>query len=152
MASAEKRSWQVGFNRRLAKAETVLLLALLSDALLNPWLFSLPQVPGWGKTLLKMLIIVGCFGPVFKIISGMIDHSLDATHNVSKKWFSLPRLGTHLALIATLFVGFYWTMHASTPWRDFAQHRSRQQQSQHKIAGVSMNVNVEPSAAIAIDD
>ena len=75
----------------------------------------------------------------------MIDHSVDATHNVSKKWFSLPRLGTHFALIAALFVGFYWTMHQSTPWRDYAQYRNRQQH-QRRIAGVPLSATVERAA------
>ncbi|HYF50663.1 MAG TPA: hypothetical protein VEJ63_14720 [Planctomycetota bacterium] len=142
MATGEKKSWGAGFNRRLAKAETVLILALLSEALLNPWLYSLPQIPGWGKTLIKMLVVVGCFGPVFKFISGMIDHTVDSTHMVGKRWFSMPRVATHLALILGLFVGFYWTMHHTTPWQDFAAYR-KQQNQQQRFARIPMSHSVE---------
>jgi hypothetical protein len=124
MASSEKKPTWSSLNRKMAKAETVLVLALASDALLNPWLFAQPQIPGWGKTALKMLIIVGCFGPVFKIISSVIDESLDATRNVTANWFSFPKVATHVGIMAALFLGFYWNMHHSTPWQDFSRTRT----------------------------
>lgn len=124
MATGErKKFWSVGFRRKLAKAETVLVLALLCDALLGPWLYSLPGIPAWGKTLIKMLVLIGCFGPIFKISADLIDRSLNATHTVTVKWFSLPRAMTHCGIFVLLFLGFYWNMHHSTPWSDFAQHR-----------------------------
>ena len=79
MASERKSSW----NNRLAKAETVLVLALITEMLLNPWLFSQTQIPHAGQTLLKMLIVVGCFGPVFSVVSRMIDGSLSAVSRAS---------------------------------------------------------------------
>src|SRR5689334_11118585 len=103
-SSEKKPTWST-LNRKFAKAETVLVLALATDALLNPWLFEQTQIPSWGKTALKMLIIVGCFGPVFKIVSSVIDESLDATRNVTNNWFSFPKVATHVAMMGALFLG-----------------------------------------------
>jgi hypothetical protein len=107
-----KASW----NSRLAKAETVLVLALCTETLLNPWLASLISVPPVVKTIMKMLLIVGSFGPLFSLISYMIDNGLSVTRNVTTSMFSLPKLGTHVAIIATLFIAFYWSMHHTMPW------------------------------------
>jgi hypothetical protein len=111
-------------NTRLAKAETLLLMALVVDCLINPWLYDQPQIPPIGKTLIKMLLIVGCFGALFEIISRAIDGTLNATRNVTTSTFSMPKMGTHVLLMCGIFLAFYWSMHHSTPWRDI-QFRER---------------------------
>jgi hypothetical protein len=108
-----KSSW----NGRLAKAETVLALALCTETLLNPWLASLAEIPPAAKTAVKMLLIVGSFGPLFNLISHLIDNGLNVTRAVTVSVFSLPKLFTHLAIIGTLFVAFYWSMHCELPWQ-----------------------------------
>jgi len=125
MASERKSSW----NNRLAKAETVLVLALITEMLLNPWLFSQTQIPHAGQTLLKMLIVVGCFGPVFSVVSRMIDGSLSATRSVTVSVLSLPKLAAHVVILTTLFLTFYWAMHHTLPWRDLKWPDSRGQGS-----------------------
>jgi hypothetical protein len=142
--SEKKPSWS-SLNRKMAKAETVLVLALATDALLNPWLFAQPQIPSWGKTALKMLIIVGSFGPVFKIISSVIDESLDATRNVTSNWFSFPKVATHLGIMAMLFLGFYWTMHHSTPWQDFSSTRTAAKNVQAARMSTEVRVDQAPN-------
>ena len=125
MPSAEQASpSKSSFNSRLAKAETVLVLALLSEALLNPWLFSQTQIPCWARTLIKMALVVGCFGPVFKLVTYIIDNGLSATRTVTTSVFSLPRALAHLLVLALLFTGFHWQLHREPPWKEFMPRKN----------------------------
>ena len=65
-------------NNQLAKAETLLVLGLFSESLMGPWLAAQPW-PRWVKILLKMAIIIGCFGPVLQLLERVIDGSLATT-------------------------------------------------------------------------
>src|SRR5882762_2099927 len=69
----EKKSGP-SWNTRLTKAELVLGLALFSEVLLNPWLYSRPELAPPVKVLIKMAIVAGCFGPLFKLVEWGIDH------------------------------------------------------------------------------
>jgi hypothetical protein len=130
-ASSPKSS---SFNSRLAKAETVLLLALLSEALLNPWLFSQTQIPCWARTLIKMALVVGCFGPVFKLVTYVIDNGLSATRTVTTSVFSLPRTLAHLLVLALLFTGFHWQLHREPPWREFMKGKKSEFRNPNSVA------------------
>jgi len=106
------------WNTRLTKAELVLALALFSEALLNPWLYSRPELSPPVKTLIKMAIIAGCLGPIFNLVEWLIDHSINATHQ-TVKFVSAPRVAVHVILLTGIFVGFYWSVNKSTPWQDY---------------------------------
>jgi hypothetical protein len=106
-------------NTKLAKAETLLLLALLMEGFVGPWIYAQTQIPPFAKTLIKMLLVVGCFGPVFKIFSRAIDHTLLSARSVTTSKFPLPRIAFHLFVMSAIFLAFYWNMHRSTPWTNF---------------------------------
>lgn len=123
--SGEKKS--TSWNNRLAKAETLLILALLSETVIHPWIFSRPELPVWGKTLLKMALIVGLFGPVRIYLHRFIDSSLATTRNVTESVLLAPRLSVHLITLALLFVLFHRHMHGELPWQHGAQaHHQRE--------------------------
>lgn len=115
---AEQKSSGPTLNTRLAKAESLLLLALVMDTFVSPWLFSQVQIQPVWKTLLKMLLVVGCFGPLFKLFSALIDGSLAKTRTITTSAFSLPKMASHVMILSVLFVGFYWSMNKSLPWND----------------------------------
>ena len=102
-------------NSRLAKAETLLALALLTDVLVS-LLFSHTAITPAGKTLIKMALVIGLLGPVQSLISRVIDRSLKATRGVSGSVLSLPRVAVHACVLGGLFVCFYWSMHHELPW------------------------------------
>lgn len=111
---AEKRtSW----NTRLAKAETLLVLALVSETVIHPWIFSRPDLPLWAKTILKMGLIVGLFGPVRIYLHRFIDHSMATTRSLTENVLLLPRMGVHLLTLSLLFVLFHRHMHGELPWQ-----------------------------------
>ncbi len=114
------------YHSKLAKAETVLVLALITDLLINPWLYSQPSIPLAGRTLIKMAFIVGLFGPVQGLITRVVDGTLKATRAVTTNMFSLPKMGLHLLIFSTLFVSFYWSMYHRMPWADYQFHGSQQ--------------------------
>ena len=111
------------FNTRLAKAESILLVALVMDAVVSPWILSHLHLQPAVKTLCKMLIVIGVFGPMFKVISELIDSSLTTTRKLTTSTFSMPKMATHTAILLLLFLGFYWHMHQSTPWHDMLANR-----------------------------
>ncbi|MCX7805069.1 MAG: hypothetical protein N3A38_07750 [Planctomycetota bacterium] len=117
MADREKRrfSWIVVENR-LAKAETLLALALLIEWVIMPWIKTLWRFPPWLTTLTKMALVVGLFGPAFAIARKIIDAWLDATRRVSREYLFVPRALFHAAVFAFLFLGFYRSMHGVWPW------------------------------------
>ena len=112
------------YNSKLAKAETLLALALLTDLLINPWLFSQPAIGPAGRTLIKMALVVGLFGPVQSLITRAIGGSLKATRTVTTSFLSLPRIGVHACILSGLFVCFYWSMHHEMPWADALRQMS----------------------------
>lgn len=114
------------YNSKLAKAETLLALALLTDLLINPWLFSQTAIPPAGKTLIKMALVIGLFGPVQSLISKAVDGSLKATRTVTTSVFSLPRACAHAGVLSMLFVCFYWSMHHNLPWSAWLQRNTSQ--------------------------
>ncbi|HYG74297.1 MAG TPA: hypothetical protein VEK08_04755 [Planctomycetota bacterium] len=116
---AEEKKSGPTLNTRLAKAESLLLLALLMESVITPWILSQVHLQPIWKTLLKMLIVVGIFGPLFKQLATLIDSSLTVTRKLTTNTFSMPKMFTHAMIIAILFIGFYWSMHNSTPWRDY---------------------------------
>jgi len=120
-------SWIARWNNRLAKAETLLLLALFSETVIHPWLYSQP-IPDFAKTAIKMALIIGLFGPVNAFFSRLIDASLKATHDMTTQKFSMPRVGYHVAVFATLFLAFYWSMHHAMPWDGYQQTFARWKQ------------------------
>ncbi len=128
-----EKSRGTSLNNRLAKAETVLLLALITEMLLNPWLFRQTQLAPWHQTLIKMAIVVGCFGPVFNFVTYLIDGSLTATRTVTTSILSLPRCIAHALLLGALFLGFYWFMHHSLPWRGMEAARTATTERTHPI-------------------
>ena len=109
-------------DSKLAKAETLLALALLTDLAINPWLFSQPAIPPAGKTLIKMALVIGLFGPVQNLILKAIDGTLKATRTVTSSMFSAPRMAIHACIFASLFVCFYWTMNHAYPWSGLQEH------------------------------
>ena len=113
----EKKSGP-SWNTRLTKAELVLALALFSEVLLNPWLYSRPELAPPVKVLIKMAILAGCFGPLFKLVEWGIDHSIHATHQ-TVKFVSAPRVAVHVLILLGLFMGFYWSINKSTLWHDY---------------------------------
>ena len=115
---AEQKPSGPTLNTRLAKAESLLLLALVMDTLVTPWLFAQVQIQPVWKTLLKMLLVVGCFGPLFKLFSALIDGSLAKTRTITSGAFSLPKMASHALILALLFVGFYWATNHTLPWND----------------------------------
>jgi hypothetical protein len=126
MAQDKAPQRTTSFNTKLAKAETLLALALLTDLVIYPWLFSQTTIPPAGKTIIKMALVVGMFGPLQNLLSGGIDRTLKATRNVTSSFLSLPRMGIHVAIMSVLFVSFYWSMHHSLPWAGMFPHESRQ--------------------------
>ena len=116
-AKKDKKSGP-SWNTRLTKAEVVLGLALFSEAILNPWLYSRPELAPPVKVLIKMAMVAGCFGPVFKLVEWAIDHSVQATHQ-TVKYISAPRMAIHTLIMAGLFLGFYWSLNKSTIWKDY---------------------------------
>lgn len=122
---AEQKSSGPSLNTRLAKAESLLLLALVMDTLVTPWIFAQVQIQPVWKTLLKMLLVVGCFGPLFKLFSALIDGSLAKTRTITTSAFSLPKMASHVLILLALFVGFYWSMNHSLPWNDFRFNSER---------------------------
>jgi hypothetical protein len=123
MAQDTSRS---SYNSKFAKAETLLALALLTDLLINPWLFSQPAITPAGKTLIKMALVIGLFGPVQSLVSRAIEGSLRATRTVTTSVLSLPRIGVHACILSVLFVCFYWSMHHDLPWSGAFSRESRQ--------------------------
>lgn len=121
---AEEKKNGPTWNTRLAKAESLLLLALLMDAVVTPWILSLVHLQPIWKTAIKMLIVIGLFGPMFKILAGVIDSSLLATRKLTTTALSMPKMFTHGGIVALLFLGFYWNMHRSTPWQDIRFDRN----------------------------
>jgi hypothetical protein len=102
-------------NNQLAKAETLLVLGLFSESLMGPWLAAQPW-PRWVKILLKMAIIIGCFGPVLQLLERVIDGSLATTRAAATAAFSGPKFGTHALILAVLYLIFYWTTYKSLPF------------------------------------
>src|SRR5687767_13490941 len=86
------------FNTRLAKAETLLCVALLTDLILETWVYPRVEIPAPAKTLIKMTIIVGLYGPVLEMLSQMIDSGLNLARKTAVKTFSVPRMGFHLVI------------------------------------------------------
>jgi hypothetical protein len=115
------------YHSKLAKAETLLVLALLTDLVINPWLFSQPSIPLAAKTLIKMGFIVGMFGPVQSLLTRGIERLLKATRTVKESVFSLPRMLIHTCILGVLFMSFFWSMYHRMPWADvsFVQNRTR---------------------------
>ena len=112
-------------NNRLAKAETVLLLALILEGLINPWLYTQPQLPYWARAAIKMCIVVGSFGPIFEGIKYLIDRGLGATRTVTSGVLSLPKIMFHLLVMSVLFVAFYWHINKMLPWSHLLPARDR---------------------------
>ena len=83
---SEKPQRGPSYHSKFAKAETLLVLALISDLVINPWLYSHPSLPARGKTLIKMGFIVGLFGPVQSLITQAIDGTLKATRTVRSRY------------------------------------------------------------------
>jgi len=104
------------WNKRFAQAEALLVLALLSETIIHPWLFARPELPVCGKTLVKMALIVGLFGPVNRFLNHLIDRSLSTTRNLTENVLWLPRLGFHALALALIFVIFHTAMHGAPPW------------------------------------
>ena len=113
-------------DSKLAKAETLLALALLTELAINPWLFSQTAIPAAGKTLIKMALVVGLFGPVQNLILKAVDGTLKATRTVTSSMFAAPRLGIHACILAGLFICFYWSMNHSYPWSGLQERYQRQ--------------------------
>ncbi len=103
-------------NSRLAKAETLLAIALITELVLETWVYPRVEIPRAGKTLIKMTIIVGLYGPVMAILGRMIDSGLDVTRKAAANSFSVPLLGFHLVVLALLFTVFHYTMYKEMPW------------------------------------
>jgi hypothetical protein len=122
MAQDTQRS---SYNSKLAKAETLLALALLTDLLINRC-FAESSISPTGRTLVKMALVVGLFGPVQSLVSRVIDRSLKATRTVTTSVLSLPRIGAHVCILSTLFVCFYWSMHHEMPWSGAFSRNTRQ--------------------------
>lgn len=114
MAAEKKRS--INYHSKFAKAETLLILALISDALVTQWLFGHPQLTPAVKTLIKMCLVVGMLGPVFNSLSYLIDTGLDATRSTGSKLF-FGRMGIHLVLMGGIFLAYYYNMHHARPWK-----------------------------------
>jgi len=114
------------FNTKLAKAETLLALALLTELAIYPWLFSQTAIPAAAKTLIKMALVVGLFGPLQNLLSRAIDGTLKATRTVTSSFLSLPRIGIHTFILSALFVCFYWSMHHNLPWSGMLPREARQ--------------------------
>lgn len=104
------------WNARLAKVETLLVLGLLIDGLILPWVSGLRQIPAWGLTLLKMALVAGLFGPVFAHASRFIDRKLGETRRTTGQLFLMPRLVFHLTMLCGLFILYYHLMHRCWPW------------------------------------
>jgi hypothetical protein len=115
------------WNTRLAKAETLLVLALVSETMIHPWLFARPELPLWAKTVIKMALIVGLFGPVRIYLHRFIDRSMETTRSVTVKVLLLPRVGVHVATLFLLFVLFYLHMHGEMPWQKMLPPHPQQQ-------------------------
>ena len=122
---SEKRA--TSWNSRLAKAETLLVLALVSETVIHPWLFARPELPLWAKTVIKMALIVGLFGPVRIYLHRAIDQSMATTRSVTESVFLLPRVAVHLLTLALLFVLFHRHMHGELPWQGLIPPRPQQQ-------------------------
>jgi hypothetical protein len=104
------------FDKRLARAETLLVLALLIDTVLNPWMFAYPGLsPAW-KTIIKMAVVVGCFGPLMSVTGHLIDNGLAATRSATASAFSTPRIAVHIVILSALFLAFFWTTFHRFPW------------------------------------
>lgn len=114
MASEKKRG--PSFHSKLAKAETLLILALISDALVTQWLFGQPGLTPAMKTAIKMCLVVGMFGPLFNSLSYLIDSGLDATRVTGSKLF-VGRMGVHALLMSGIFLAYYYNMHHAMPWK-----------------------------------
>lgn len=108
-------SWTT-IENRIAKAETVLALALLIEWVIMPWIKATWQFPPWLTTLTKMSLIVGLFGPIFSVARDIIDAWLDATRKVSRKYLFIPQVLFHAGVFVLLFIGFYRSMHGLWPW------------------------------------
>lgn len=104
-------------SSKLAKAETLLILALITDAIVTQWLFNQPTLTPAMKTAIKMCVVVGAFGPLFDMLSKFIDSGLDATRDVTGRTLFLGRLGAHALLIGGIFIAFYYNMHQTYPWK-----------------------------------
>ena len=107
-------SWSA-WHGRLAKAETLLALALAIELAVMPSFHSWARLPPWGETLVKMGLIVGLFGPIFSLATRVIDGGLTATRKVGQEVLLMPRILIHIAILASLFTGFYWMMHKTWP-------------------------------------
>jgi hypothetical protein len=116
MPPARKRTPPI--YKKLAMAETVLILALVADTLVNQWLFSRPEMTPVLMTLVRMGFIVGLFGPVFEFLSKAIDHALDATRSVTDVAPVLGRAGAHVMLMGGIFIAYYYSMHHTLPWKN----------------------------------
>lgn len=127
MATEKSAPRTTAYHSKLAKAETLLVLALLTDLVINPWLYSQPSIPLVGKTLIKMAFIVGLFGPVQNLLTRGVERLLKTTRAVTESVFSLPRMLIHTCILAALFMSFYYSMYHRMPWADlsFAQGRTR---------------------------
>lgn len=127
MPAEKSTSRSAPYHSKLAKAETVLVLALITELLINPWLYAQPAIPLAARTLIKMAFIVGLFGPVQGLITRAIDSMLKATRAVTTTVFSLPKLGIHALILGALFVSFYWSMYHRTPWAQWSPLQHTQQ-------------------------
>lgn len=107
-------------SSKLAKAETLLILALITDAIVTQWLFNHPKLTPAMKTGIKMFIIIGVFGPLFDMLSKLIDSGLGATRDLTGKPFFIGRLGAHALLVGGIFIAFYYNMHQTYPWKNNA--------------------------------
>jgi len=126
MAQDKQPPRSPSWNSKLAKAETLLALALLTDLVIYPWLFSQSTLPAAAKTVIKMALVVGMFGPLQGLLSRAIDGTLKATRNATSSFFSLPRAGIHAVILSALFVSFYWSMHHNLPWSGMLPRSTRQ--------------------------
>jgi hypothetical protein len=122
--TAEKQR-STSLHSKLAKAETLLILALLTDLVIYPWLFAKSTIPPAARTVIKMALVVGLFGPLQNFISRGIDRTLKATRTVTESMFSLPRIAIHSCILGLLFVTFYWSMHHEPPWTEHGYRQAR---------------------------
>ena len=76
MPTERKRGFSL--HTKLAKAETLLLLALVSDWLVQRLVLNQPELSPTARTLIKMALIVGLFGPLFQFLNYLIDAGLGA--------------------------------------------------------------------------
>lgn len=112
MAEKRRSHW----SETLTRWESVLLLVFLVDLFEDKVLFTSHEIPKWGQVLIKMAMVVGMFGVVLHFLNRRIEGGLSATRSLADK-FILPRLLIHCAVLAAVFVGFYWIKIHKLPWQ-----------------------------------